>query len=394
MNQQLVTSHRLLYTATEILMLFSKRCNEMIQEERSMKSEKQKQEFERTLNDKLSYGVNEIIKNVSPDRAYVISVLDYLKNCNLIKEDNNNWSIGTKKKIKPTLLGLEVVDIIDNMDKYRAQVRKLLDAYGKHVDYFLNKYKNKNADIIKKKSRGEKVGWNDLLDYDSVLVHNGRLRQKEAKKYHDFENTIQSALYHLEVNELPALISAYPRIYYSYKKQMTEETAEFLRNVIAKEIDKQLKIWVQTNGSGPLEFNKSNEAVVDDYSFRRTFSGQLVQNLKNVYREYALDADDKFGLIIDDAIVSLFQISKPLDEGGRFYLDPEKRHKIEPSDLAVLKNMSKHKDGNNKAVRVRKEKGKEEDNDFDFDFLRLMSQFEYYQDIEGARSKFRSEHFN
>lgn len=55
--------------------------------------------------------------------------------------------------------------------------------------------------------------------------------------------------------------------------------------------------------------------------------------------------------------------------------------------------MSKQ-DGNNKAVRVRKEKGKEEDNNFDFDFSRLMSQFEYYQDIERARSKFRSEHFN
>ena len=298
-----------------------------------MESEKQEQEFERKLNDKLSYGVNEIIKKISSDRAYVISVLDYLKNCNLIKEDNDNWSIGTKKKIKPTLLGLEVVDIIEGMNKYRLEVNKLVAANSKHISHFLNKYHNKITDIIKdKKAKGEKIRWHELLDYEKLLGGRKGQKLKEAKKYRDYDGTIQSALYHLQVNELPALISAYPRIYYLYKKQITEETAEFLRNVISSEIDKQLKIWLETDASTPESFIKGNESDVDDYGFKRMFSGELVKNLMEAYKGYALDADDKLGLNIDDAVISLFQISKPLDEGGQVYLDPETRHKIEPSD--------------------------------------------------------------
>ena len=118
----------------------------------------------------MSYGVNEIIKKIDSDRAYVISVLDYLKNCNLIKEDNDNWSIGTKKKIKPTLLGLEVVDIIEGMNKYRLEVNKLVAANSKHISHFLNKYHNKITDIIKdKKAKGEKIRWHELLDYEKLL---------------------------------------------------------------------------------------------------------------------------------------------------------------------------------------------------------------------------------
>ena len=65
-------------------------------------------------------GSTKLLKMKSSDRAYVISVIRLFKNCNLIKEDNNNWSIGDEKEDKTNFVGLEVVDIIDGMNKYRT----------------------------------------------------------------------------------------------------------------------------------------------------------------------------------------------------------------------------------------------------------------------------------
>ena len=122
-------------------------------------------------------------------------------------------------------------------------------------------------------------------------------------------------------------------MYYSYKKkQITKETAEFLRNIIYNEINKQLEIWVETNHLR-LSFIEGNESDVDDYGFVKGCSlvgtsekldGSYIQNMPLMLT--------KLGLNIDDAVISLFQISKPLGEGGEpVYLDPESSYNIEPS---------------------------------------------------------------
>ena len=54
------------------------------------------------------------------------------------------------------------------------------------------------------------------------------------------------------------------------------------------------------------------------------------------------------------------------------------------------KSLSKH--NKSKTVQVRKEEDDEDEEDFSF--VRLMSQFEYYREIEEAKLEFRRKYFN
>lgn len=336
-KSQLHLNDRLVQTSLKILRLFLEESNKLqwqVEQTGLNQSRLEQKKMNRNRKiiskDVLSFGSNEIIKEVSTDRVYIIKVLKYLKKIHVIKDDEN-WKPGKKKRIKPTLLGLEIADIVDYMNKYTTTYLELAKILEDKVSTY---YPRDKEDLDDKKNYSKQSKIDYKIDCNNTMNDNKYLTKKaiENIKYIDH---ISHALNSLEINEIYILISSYARIYYSYKEIMSSKTILFLKTIILEQINLQFNKWFNTIVNETL--NSYTNLDEKEFEFKKIISRNLGSNyLEILAKDYSFD--DEVEDRVKRAIVAMLKISKPIFPGETNPYSPDK------DTLEVMQSMKEEQD--------------------------------------------------
>lgn len=317
-KSQLHQNDRLVQTSLKILSLFIEQFHTLRDQEEQTSLHEKKQEHKkrnskREIKSKidLSFGSNEIIKQVSNDRSYMFDAIKFLKKIYILKE-NKKWKPGEKKGIQLTLLGFEIADIVYNIDKYNKTYSQLEEIRNGKISSFYSRHKDKIDEIIKQKISNKQTEYK--IDYKGILSDNEYLKKKDIDDI-KYINHISYALTSLQINEFDILISSYAKIYYSYIESIYSNTLLFLQTIILHQINIQFNKWANTIVKEKLDpFTNLDEK---EFNFMKLISRNIGSNYLDILKiDYSFDkeVEDK----VKTAINIMLRISKPVFPGETY----------------------------------------------------------------------------
>jgi hypothetical protein len=309
-KSQLQQNDRLVQTSCKILLLLLEQSNKLQYQQEQTSLLEKSQEHNKgskksviTSKRDLIFGSNEIIKKISNDRSHMFYVFKYLKKIQIIKEKKRKK--GVKQGIQLTSLGFEIADILYSMDKYNKIYSELKGIRKNKISSFCNRHKDKIDEIAIKKYINKQT----QVDDKGIVSDNEYLKKKDSEDI-KYINYISHALTSLQINEFYILISAYARIYYSYR--VSYNTLLFLKNIILNQINNQFNNWVDTIVKE--EVNSFTNSEEQKFEFRKLISRNLGKNYLDI-----LKIDHSFDNEVENKVKSaigiMLRISKPIFPG-------------------------------------------------------------------------------
>jgi hypothetical protein len=221
--------HRLVETATQILRSFSSNYDSNV--------EGKTDQFSGYVRlQQTSLGFNELLKRekTSKDRVHVQNVRNYLLKTGLLTMEGK-WRQGKKQHIRLTALGVEILGILENIDRFKESKENFMRSVSGFTEYLkarLEKYP-KEADLWKtSKDKKESV---------RALLNMGLTREEVVQ----VSNTQFVYLFvgnFLDVGIFLSLLQSYMHTYYAYYPSVTKDTEDILIEIILNEMHKQLKV--------------------------------------------------------------------------------------------------------------------------------------------------------
>lgn len=334
-------------------------------------------EEQTSLQDDLSFGSNEllsynILKRKSIDRSFMFQVLKYLKKIHIIEVDKN-WKPGKRQKLKLTLFGLEIGDVIGFIENYNQCCSDLKNIYDERIKLVRSRPKWVLEEILDKNKSITKQ-----LNFDNKTKHELKLLRNTISDIRCIIN-ISQILDLLQSNEIYVLTYAYARIRYTYKDILLSnkdgkpsETEQFLKAIILEMINSQFTKWLDNIVKINLYPFVNQEET--DFNFKQIISKNLATNfLEAVALEHSFD--EKVEERVKGAIVAMLRISKPIFKGEAYLSNQEKEVLLfgeeyittgkefievdysklkDVEKLAFLQNISESKDKKRRHLRNKK----------------------------------------
>lgn len=222
--------HRLVDTSSQIIRSFSSHSISNVQSKKDQLNNNISKQH-------TSLGFNEIIDRTSKDRGYVKKVIDLLKKTDLLTMEGK-WKQGKKQQIKLTILGAEILDILENIaqfNKSREDFMRSISGFTENLSAKLEQHPNE-ANIWK-------AGKDKQESYRALF--NIGFNPDEVVQISNTQFIYLFVSHFMDVSIFLSLLQSYMHIFYTYYSQVSKNTEDLLIEIILHEMHEQIRILVK-----------------------------------------------------------------------------------------------------------------------------------------------------